>query len=80
MTAGSPVGYTLRFRVYDVEPTPMEQVTLRADGDLLGRATMKLGVVDDLNSTIDVSLARRRDPAVDAQDAIRPAAGVRARP
>jgi len=55
VTAGSPVGYTLRFRVYDVEPTPMERVTLRADGDLLGRATMQLGGVDDLNSTIDVS-------------------------
>ena len=55
VTAGSPVGYTLRFRVYDVDSTPMEQVTLRADGDLLGRATMKLGVVDDRNSTIDVA-------------------------
>jgi len=55
VTAGSPVGYTLRFRVYNIEPTPMEQVTLRADGDLLGRATMRLGAVDDLNSTIDVS-------------------------
>jgi hypothetical protein len=55
VTAGSPVGYTLRFRVYDVEPTPMKRVTLRADGDLLGRATMQLGAVDDLSSTIDVS-------------------------
>ncbi len=55
VTAGSPVGYTLRFRVYDVESTPMQRVTLRADGDLLGRATMQLGAVDDLNSTIDVS-------------------------
>ena len=55
VTAGSPVGYTLRFRVYDVEPTPMEWVTLRADGDLLGRATMQLSAVDDLSSTIDVS-------------------------
>jgi hypothetical protein len=55
VTAGSPMGYTLRFRVYDVEATPMTLVTLRADGDLLGRATMELGVVDDLTSTIDVS-------------------------
>lgn len=55
VTAGSPVGYTLRFRVYDVESTPMQRVTLRADGDLLGRATMQLGVVDDDKSTIDVS-------------------------
>lgn len=55
VTAGSPVGYTLRFRVYDVEATPMERVTLRADGDLLGQATMQLGVIDELNSTIDVN-------------------------
>ena len=55
VTAASPVGYALRFRVFDVEPTPMELVTLRADGDLLGRATMRLGAVDDASSTIDVS-------------------------
>jgi hypothetical protein len=55
VTAGSPVGYTLRFRVYDVESTPMQRVTLRADGDLLGRATMDLGIVDEHHSTIDVS-------------------------
>lgn len=54
VTAGSPVGYTLRFRVHDVASTPMRLVTLRADGDLLGRATMTLGVVDGRNSTIDV--------------------------
>ncbi len=55
VTAGSPVGYSLQFRLYDVDPTPMEWVTLRADGDLLGRATMRLRAVDDNSSTIDVS-------------------------
>jgi hypothetical protein len=54
VTAGSPMGYTLRFRVHDVDSMPMDQVTLRADGDLVGQATMRLAAVDDLNSTIDV--------------------------
>jgi hypothetical protein len=54
VTAASPVGYTLRFRVFDVVSSPMKRVTLRADGDLLGRATMQLAAVDAVNSTIDV--------------------------
>ena len=55
VSAGSPVGYTLRFRLHDLVPTPMEQVTLRSDGDLAGTAAMRLNPVDDANSTIDVS-------------------------
>ena len=55
VSAGSPFGYTLRFRLHDLEPTPMEQVTLRSDGDLAGSAAMRLSPVDDENSAIDVS-------------------------
>ena len=55
VSAGSPFGYTLRFRLHDLVPTPMEQVTLRSDGDLAGSAAMRLSPVDDANSAIDVS-------------------------
>jgi hypothetical protein len=55
VVAGSPVGYRLRFRLHDIEPTPMELVTLRSDGDLDGRATMRLEAVDAASSTIDVA-------------------------
>jgi hypothetical protein len=53
--AGSPMGYRLRFRLHDIEQTPMELVTLRSDGDLEGRATMRLAPVDEGHSTIDVA-------------------------
>jgi carbon monoxide dehydrogenase subunit G len=55
VSAASPVGYTLRFRLHDLVPTPMDQVTLQSDGDLAGSAAMRLSAVDDTNSTIDVS-------------------------
>lgn len=55
VSAGSPFGYTLRFRLHDIEPTPMQQVTLRSDGDLAGTAAMLLSRIDDANSAIDVS-------------------------
>ena len=55
VSAGSPVGYTLRFRLHDLVPTPKEQVTLRSDGDLYGSAAMQLSAVDETNSAIDVS-------------------------
>jgi hypothetical protein len=55
VSAGSPFGYTLRFRLHDLVPTPKEQVTLQSDGDLAGHAAMRLSPVDDQNSAIDVS-------------------------
>ena len=55
VSAGSPFGYTLRFRLHDLVPTPMKQVTLRSDGDLAGSAAMRLSPVDDASSAIDVS-------------------------
>jgi len=55
VVAGSPVGYSLRFRLHDIEQVPRELVTLRSDGDLLGRATMRLAPVDADHSTIDVT-------------------------
>ena len=55
VSAGSPFGYTLRFRLHHLVPTPMTQVTLRSDGDLDGTASMRLSPVDDANSAIDVS-------------------------
>jgi hypothetical protein len=55
VSAGSPFGYTLRFRLHDLVPTPQEQVTLQSDGDLAGHAAMRLSPIDDQNSAIDVS-------------------------
>jgi hypothetical protein len=54
VVAGSPVGYRLRFRLHDIKQDPMSLVTLHSDGDLEGRATMRLEPVDDASSTIDV--------------------------
>lgn len=55
VVAGSPVTYRLRFRLHDLVQTPIEQVTLRSDGDLAGGATLRLRPVDASRSTIDVS-------------------------
>lgn len=55
VVAGSPVGYKLRFRLHDIVQTPIELVTLQADGDLAGRASMRLSPVDDASSAIDVA-------------------------
>ena len=55
VVAGSPVGYSLRFRLHDLVQTPMERVQLQSDGDLLGSADLRLAAVDDTSSTIDVS-------------------------
>ncbi|MGA9103437.1 hypothetical protein [Aeromicrobium sp.] len=53
--AGSPMGYTLRFRLHDLVQTPKERVELQADGDLLGSADLRLSPADATSSTIDVS-------------------------
>lgn len=55
VVAGSPVGYRLRFRLHSLLQTPMDEVALRSDGDLDGRATLRLSSMDDSSSTIDVS-------------------------
>lgn len=55
VTASSPVGYRLRFRLHDLVETPRERVTLRSDGDLSGVATMAFAPVDTGHSTIDVT-------------------------
>lgn len=55
VVAGSPVGYRLRFRLHDIRQTPRELVTLRSDGDLRGRAEMRLAPVGPRTSTIDVT-------------------------
>ena len=55
VVAGSPVGYSLRFRLHDLVQTPQERVELQSDGDLLGSADLRLAAVDDTRSTIDVS-------------------------
>lgn len=53
--AGSPVGYRLRFRLYDMVETPMERVRLRSDGDLDGRATMQFSPIDDSSCSLDIT-------------------------
>ncbi|MGH3459260.1 hypothetical protein [Aeromicrobium sp.] len=55
VVAGSPVGYTLRFRLHDIVEEPKERVTLQSDGDLDGEAALVLRGVDESSSTIDVS-------------------------
>ena len=55
VTASSPVGYRLRFRLHDLVETPRDRVTLRSDGDLSGAATMAFAPVDAGHSTIDVT-------------------------
>jgi hypothetical protein len=55
VTASSPVGYRLRFRLHDLVETPRERVTLRSDGDLSGTATMDFAPVDAGHSIIDVT-------------------------
>jgi hypothetical protein len=62
VVAGSPVGYKLRFRLHDMVDTPMETVTLRSDGDLDGRATMRFHPGDETNCLLDVTWHVRVTP------------------
>lgn len=54
VTAGTPVGYSLRFRLHDLVQTPQERVALRSDGDLEGTADVRLSPRDATSSAIDV--------------------------
>lgn len=52
--ASSHLGYTLRFRLHDLQTHRPETLTIASDGDLRGHGTLTFAESSDSSSTIDV--------------------------